>query len=50
MREGRQMAILGRDEATAERVLAAAMGQAGPAETEPAVATGAGAPTADGPP
>ena len=27
MREGRQMAILGRAEATAERVLAAAMGQ-----------------------
>jgi rhamnose transport system ATP-binding protein len=32
MREGRQMAILQRGEATAERVLAAAMGQDGPAE------------------
>jgi rhamnose transport system ATP-binding protein len=34
MREGRQMAILDRAEATAERVLSAAMGQAG-ADTEP---------------
>ena len=30
MREGRQMAVLSRDEATEERVLAAAMGQATP--------------------
>jgi rhamnose transport system ATP-binding protein len=33
MREGRQMAILQHAEATAERVLAAAMGQDGPAES-----------------
>ena len=44
MREGRQMAILHRTEATAERVLAAAMGQDGPAEAEPRAE--AGAPTA----
>jgi rhamnose transport system ATP-binding protein len=30
MREGRQMAVLSREEATEERVLAAAMGQAAP--------------------
>ena len=50
MREGRQMAILQREEATAERVLAAAMGQDGATEAEAASQPQAGAPTASGQP
>ena len=41
MREGRQMAIFGREDATAERVLAAAMGQDGTAEGAPQSAVAA---------
>ena len=36
MREGRQMTILAHDEATAEIVLSAAMGQPNPTATDPA--------------